>query len=93
MAVGNKEIERRMGFHPANDKTGPAHDEVRKGAIALAKKWDKLLPDGREKSLAFTELESALQRANQAVACGPDGAEPAKQGTAKTAEAQKERKP
>jgi hypothetical protein len=75
MTIGRKEITRRVGYHPANDTTAPQHDTVRNDVIKLMNKWDKLLADGREKSLAFTDLQSAGQWANTAIAGGADGSE------------------
>ena len=75
-----KEIDHRIGYHPANDDTAPLHDTVRKDVIKLMKKWNRELPAGRELALAFTDLQSAAQWANTAIACGSDGAPVATQG-------------
>jgi len=71
--ISLQEIIRRVGFHPANDVTAPQHESIRADIINLMTHWDTLLPDGREKSLAFTDLQNAAQWANTAIACGPDG--------------------
>jgi hypothetical protein len=68
MAIGRTEIKNRVGYHPANDDTAPLHDLVRQDIIKVMNRWDQKLPDGREKSLAFTELQSAAQWANAASA-------------------------
>lgn len=76
-----KEIEHRIGYHPANDETAPLHDQVRKDVIALTKKWNRNLPAGRELAEAFTHLQAAGQWANTAIACGESGSPvPAKGG-------------
>jgi hypothetical protein len=67
--IGFDEINRRLGFHPATDITIPKFEENRALAIKLMDWWDHTLPDGREKSLAFTALQEALMWANAAVAC------------------------
>lgn len=67
--IGHLEIERRLGYHPATEHTAPRFEQNRGEAIALAKKWDHQLPDGREKALALTALQEALMWANAAVAC------------------------
>ena len=75
-----KEIDNRIGYHPANDTTAPLHEEVRKDVIRLMKKWNRNLPAGRELALAFTDLQSAAQWANTAIACGADGSPPSATG-------------
>jgi len=67
--IGHKEIERRLGFHPATPDTVPLFEGNRNRAITLALNWDATLPDGREKALALTALQEALMWANAAVAC------------------------
>jgi hypothetical protein len=62
------DIANRFGFHPANDDTGPRHDQVRHACQDLAHLLNDLLPDGREKSLAITSLEQTMFWANAAVA-------------------------
>lgn len=67
--IGNDEINRRMGYHKATDKTIPMFEANRYEIIDLAREWDESLPDSREKSLALTALQEALMWANAAVAC------------------------
>jgi len=60
-----------IGFHPANTEAKQLGHEVARNLVAqfgAVLSW--LLPAGRFKSLAFTELESVLLRANQALATG-----------------------
>lgn len=68
MAFGRQEIEHRFGFHKATKDTGPQHAMLRRMFIELALEIDETIPDGRDKSLAFTELQSSLMWANAAVA-------------------------
>lgn len=63
------EIERRFGYHKANEVTAPLHQELRAQFIDFADVLDNLLPDSREKSLAFTSLQETLLWCQAAVAC------------------------
>ena len=62
------DINNRFAFHPATEKTGPEHNEVRELCRALAHRIDDLIPVGREKSLAITHLEETMMWANAAIA-------------------------
>lgn len=55
-------------YHPATPESAKTHDMLRSTAITLARSWFDALPEGREKSLAFTKLEEALMWANKAIA-------------------------
>lgn len=63
MTIGSFEIEQRFGFHKATlegpGATGPQHAALRKEFKTFAEHLDKVLEDGREKSLAFTKLQEA----------------------------------
>lgn len=64
-----QDIRNRFAFHPAADPlTGAKHDEVRLLCGELAEGLNYLLPEGREKSLAITQLEQVMFWANAAVA-------------------------
>jgi hypothetical protein len=71
-SVGRDEILHRFGYHAASTEgpnaTAPIHADVRRLFIELAEHMDHLLPPGRAKALAFTELESAMHWANSAIA-------------------------
>lgn len=63
------ELINRFDFHPAVDQdTQDRHDAVRASCLELASHLDFLLPDGREKSLAITNLEETMMWANAGVA-------------------------
>ena len=66
------EIEARFGFHEATiegpNATAPIHSDLRRRFLAFAEALDDILPDGRTKSLAFTELETASMWAHKAIA-------------------------
>lgn len=70
--LGAEEIEHRFGFHKATiegpEATLPAHREVRLLFRELGEKLDRLLPPGRTRSVAFTELETASMWAHKAIA-------------------------
>ena len=72
MALGPKEIEHRFGFHKATiegeNATLPKHRELRILFREFAEKIDEILPEGRAKSVAFTELENASMWSHKAVA-------------------------
>jgi hypothetical protein len=68
----DSEIANRFGFHKATvegeNATLPQHRDLRIEFQRLAKILDAILPDGRAKSVAFTELETASMWAHKAVA-------------------------
>ena len=72
MALGVDEIEHRFGFHKATvdgeRATLPKHREMRLRFREFASFLDGLLPDGRAKAVALTELESASMWSHKAVA-------------------------
>jgi len=71
MSMPPIDVNMRFDYHPP---TAPgvreAHEAARADAKKLATLWSVTLPDGREKSLAFTALEEALMWANAAIARG-----------------------
>lgn len=72
MAIGQENIEHRFGFHKATvegqNATLPLHRDTRLKFRDLAEFLDAVLPDGRTKSVAFTELETASMWAHKAIA-------------------------
>ena len=59
MAI-DPEIERRFVYYAPNGITKEAHEAVRAKTLMFAREMDELLGTGsREKSLFFTELETA----------------------------------
>lgn len=62
------EMVNRFKFHPANEDTGPKHQEVRQACFTLAEILDGLVPDGRELSTAITKLEEVMMWANAGIA-------------------------
>lgn len=67
--VTDDELEKRFGYHRATPETIDKHQDIRGNFLSLAKMLNELLPEGREKSLAFTTLQEAAMWSNAAVAC------------------------
>lgn len=71
-SLGPEEIESRFGFHKAtiegDNATQPVHTELRKSYREFAEYLDQVLPSGRAKSVALTELETASMWSHKAVA-------------------------
>jgi hypothetical protein len=70
--IGPEEIEHRFGFHKATiegpSATLPRHRDVRLLFREFAERLDEILPAGRAKSVAFTELENASMWSHKAIA-------------------------
>jgi hypothetical protein len=62
-SLGRDEILHRFGFHAATiegpNATAPIHEEIRALFIELAEHLDHLVPAGRGKAAAFTQLQQA----------------------------------
>lgn len=63
-----EENEGRFGFHKGTEVTIPLHQEVRALYLELANRLSTILPEGRAKAMAMTELEASAMWANKAVA-------------------------
>jgi hypothetical protein len=69
--MDNADLKHRFQFHPADaDNTKDAHEDIRASCLHLAGVINQLCPEGREKSLAVTNLEQAMMWANAAIARG-----------------------
>lgn len=70
--IGHEEIEHRFGFHKATlegeNATLPKHRDTRLKFREFAEYLDEVLPEGRAKSVAFTELENASMWAHKSIA-------------------------
>lgn len=63
------ELRHRFQYHPPRTQGAvTAHELIRSMHLRLAEELDELLPDGREKALAVTQLEQSMFWANAAVA-------------------------
>lgn len=71
-SFGPEEIEHRFGFHKATiegpNATLPKHRDTRLLFREFAERLDEILPPGRAKSVAFTELENASMWSHKAIA-------------------------
>lgn len=67
MADANESKE-RFGWHKGTEVTGPVHQQIRAKFAELDMFLQETLPQGRPKSLARTELETAGMWANKSVA-------------------------
>lgn len=67
-----EDIEHRFGFHKATiegpNATLPKHRDIRIAYREFAAVLDAVLPDGRAKSVAFTNLEDASMWSHKAIA-------------------------
>lgn len=68
MPVGKEEILNRWGYHPGTETTIPRHEQVREAYISFAEFLDLILPDGRAKSTALTNLQQSSMWANFGIA-------------------------
>lgn len=68
MPVGLDDIHNRFGYHAGTSVTIPKHAQIREMYIAFAEFLDKVLPDGRAKSTAFTNLQQSSMWANFSIA-------------------------
>ena len=64
-----EDLVNRFSFHPADSEVKRrAHEHVRSRCLYLAQILNEDLPEGREKSLAITNLEQVMFWANAAIA-------------------------
>jgi len=68
MSVGKERLENDFTYHKANENQVDRYEYLRENAKALANAIDERVPDGREKSLALTNLEQAIFWANAGIA-------------------------
>jgi len=66
--IDDAEIEKRFSHHPPTGEKVHVHENVRMVYRQLAHEVSTVLPESREKSLAFTALEESLMWANAAIA-------------------------
>jgi hypothetical protein len=67
--MDTRDLENRFKFHPAiAPQTKQNHADVREACLDLAYLLNKLVPEGREKSLSITHLEEVMMWANAGIA-------------------------
>lgn len=71
-----EEVARRFDYHAPSGVAKAMHDRLRTESKAFASLILSGLPDGREKSLAFTAFEEATFWAHAAIAREPSLHEP-----------------
>lgn len=62
------DIAHRFAFHATTEEKRDEHTSVRQACRRLADELNERLPEGREKSLAITNPEQVMFRANAAIA-------------------------
>jgi predicted MarR family transcription regulator len=67
MDITKDDIRRRLDSHPVTATQAESMARLRDSARAFGYVISELCPAGREKSLAVTELETALMRAVRAI--------------------------
>lgn len=70
--IGTEELINNFGYHRATAESAPKHALVRMKFLEVAIELDQILPDSRDKSLAFTKLQEAMHWANSAIAMQND---------------------
>jgi hypothetical protein len=67
--VSDDELKDRFSHHPPTEEhIAKAHAEIRHDCLGMALKFNEMLPEGRDKALAFTKLEEVMYHANAAIA-------------------------
>ena len=64
----NPQIENNFKYHAPKEGQPEKYTAIREKAKELAYLIDELCPNSREKSVAFTQLETAIMWANAAIA-------------------------
>ncbi len=66
--MDNGELQTRFTYHTPKGDQGVRYTQLRDTAKGLALEIERLCPDSREKSSAFTRLEEAVMWANASIA-------------------------
>jgi hypothetical protein len=66
-----EEVERRFEYHAPSGEAKVLHAGLRRSAKVFAQYLADILPDGREKALAFTAFEEATFWSHAAIAREP----------------------
>lgn len=74
MTIDKAEIQNRVTFHAPSPGGVNRHKALSDGAAAFMAIVEATVPEGREKSLAFTNIEQAKMWASAGVARNPETA-------------------
>jgi len=66
--IGKEEIDIRFSYHAPKLGQALSYENIRSMAKDFALELDKLCPDSREKSMAFTHLDECVMNANASIA-------------------------
>ncbi|MEK5422046.1 hypothetical protein MKZ08_08430 [Viridibacillus sp. FSL R5-0477] len=66
--LGTSKIENNFKYHSPKEGQPKKYEDIREKAKELAYLIDELCPNSREKSVAMTELETAVMWANASIA-------------------------
>ena len=68
MATTQKELYTRFTHHEPKDDQPARYERLRYCGLQMAQLIEEVVPESREKSLAFTHLENAIMWANAGIA-------------------------
>lgn len=66
--LDEKDLEHRFTYHPPKEGQPDQYAMIRAIALSYATVINEMVPDGREKALALTNLEQAVFWANAGIA-------------------------
>lgn len=66
--MDKNDLEARFTYHPPKEGQKEKYDSLRFSTREFADEIERLCPDSREKSLAFTKLEECVSWAVKAIA-------------------------
>ena len=72
MSLTEEEIANRFHYHAPSDDGVRKHKRLTQEFTILAESVEAICPEGREKAVAFTHLETAKMWASAAVARNPE---------------------
>lgn len=64
----DEDLKNRFTYHPPQEGQPETYEAIRSRALQFARFIDRVVPDGREKSLAITQLEDTVFWANAGIA-------------------------
>jgi hypothetical protein len=67
-AAQKADLDNRFGYHPATTETAPTFNAIRQACRTLSELITLTVPEGRERSLALTNLEYTMYCSNAGIA-------------------------